>query len=248
MDCNKQITMRVQWIKQVLKNTGCTGVVLGNSGGKDSALVAMLCKMATDNVLGVLMPCESKRNYGEDTDSALELAQAIKMKSITVDLTPAKQALRQALSGQVKDELPFTNINPRLRMITLYAIAQQNNCLVAGTGNLSERTMGYFTKHGDGGCDFNPIGDLTVSEVYQLLDYLNAPKSITQKPPSAGLWDGQTDEGDMGVSYNDIDNYLKGGSVLDSARQKIQSAYNKTHHKRSMPLIFNQAEFDKSNK
>lgn len=238
MDVKTQIGNRVKWIKAVLTDAGADGVVLGNSGGKDSALVAMLCKMATENVIGVIMPCESSRNYGEDTDSAMELANQIGLKTINVDLTPAKKELAKALNETVKGKMPLANINPRLRMATLYAIAQENNCLVAGTGNLSERTMGYFTKHGDGACDFNPIGDLTATEVFKLLRYLKAPSSVVDKAPSAGLWEGQTDEKDMGVTYGEIDAYIKGEHVPPNARQIISRANLATRHKRRMPLIF----------
>lgn len=240
MDIKAQIDKRVKWIKAILSDAGASGVVLGNSGGKDSALVAMLCKKACDKVIGVIMPCESRRNYEEDNSAALELAQVAFLQTITVDLTPTKKQLCASIGENVKGKMALANINPRLRMTVLYSIAQENNCLVAGTGNLSERTMGYFTKFGDGACDFNPIGDLTATEVFMILRYLNAPSSIVDKPPSAALWEGQTDEDDMGVTYQELDAYIKGEQVSPQVKQKIYKANMATSHKRRLPLIFSE--------
>jgi NAD+ synthase len=119
----------------------------------------------------------------------------------------------------VKDA-PLHNIAPRLRMAVLYSIAQSKNCLVAGTGNKSEATVGYFTKWGDGAYDFNVIADLTVTEIYEFLRYLNAPDQIIEKAPSAGLFDGQTDEGEMGIKYADIDRYILDGGGEEEVSKK----------------------------
>ncbi|MBR7110765.1 MAG: NAD(+) synthase, partial [Clostridia bacterium] len=121
---------------------------------------------------------------------------------------------------------------------TLYAIGASENLLVAGTGNRSETYLGYFTKHGDGGCDFNPISDLTVKEVYEFLEYLNAPEAVRTKAPSAALFDGQTDEQEMGLTYNAIDTYLLEGKAIDADREKIERMHARSEHKRRMPTKY----------
>ena len=246
MDVKQTIQDRVNWIKQLLKETGAKGIIYGNSGGKDCTLVAALCKMATDNVLGVIMPCESKRNYGSDKDDAVIAGEKFQIPQIVVDLTETKQALMSAIGDNIKEgvvseyaeKMAPANANPRLRMTVLYSLGQAKGYLVAGTGNLCEMTMGYFTKWGDGACDFNPIADLTVPEVYALLRELDAPKSIIDKEPSAGLYEGQTDEKDMDVTYAEITAYCRGGEVDEAQKQKIERAYRTTAHKRSMPRYF----------
>ncbi|NLT19070.1 MAG: NAD(+) synthase [Clostridiales bacterium] len=240
MDINREIDLRVAWIRKIIKDANAKGVVLGMSGGKDCALVGILCKKACENVTGIIMPCDSKRNYLEDRDDARLLNEKFGIKTLEIDLTPVKQVFRDrlfSLSENQKD-IAYENINPRLRMITLYNYAQREGYLVAGTGNLSERTMGYFTKWGDGAYDFNPIGDMTVSEVYEMLRFLDCPEQIIQKAPSAGLFDGQTDEGDMGITYKEIDKYIREGKAEKKVKDKIECAFLKTAHKRDMGRIF----------
>ena len=127
------------------------------------------------------------------------------------------------------------NVAPRLRMATLYAVAQTRGALVAGTGNRSERYLGYFTKWGDGACDVNPIADLTVREVYKLLRYLHAPEPIINKQPSAGLFEGQTDEAEMGVRYDEVDEALLCGAPMPEKAQRMHAA---SAHKLRMPLAY----------
>ena len=123
-------------------------------------------------------------------------------------------------------------------MTTLYTYAAANSMLVAGTGNRSERYMGYFTKWGDGGFDFNPISDLTVGEVYEFLEFLGAPRSIIEKAPSAGLFEGQTDEKEMGVTYAAVDKYILTGEADEKDRKIIERYYNVSRHKRRLPSVF----------
>ena len=224
---------RVAFIRERLADSGCKGIVFGNSGGKDSALVGILCKKACSNTVGVLMPCATKQNYGRDTDDALMLAAQFDIESRTVDLTAVREAHVAALGKAVElTDAAVSNIAPRLRMTTLYAIAHAENRLVAGTGNKSEIYMGYFTKWGDGSADFNPIADLTVTEIFEFLDYLEAPVSIRSKAPSAGLFEGQTDEAEMGVSYAAIDRYLAGGQVMEAELAVIERFHQISEHKR----------------
>ena len=213
---------RVAFIKSVLCESGLKGIVYGNSGGKDSALVGILCKAACDNTVGIILPCTSKRNYDEDAADAKVVAEKYNIETRTVDLTPVKEAELKALDGvAVMNAAALANIAPRLRMLTLYAIAAAENRLVAGTGNKSEAYVGYFTKWGDGAHDFNPIADLTVTEIYEFLHYLDAPKCVIEKAPSAALFDGQTDETEMGVTYGELDAYLS-GKAIEEEKKKIK--------------------------
>ncbi len=225
---------RVEFIKNILRESGAKGIVYGNSGGKDSALVGILCKAACDNTLGIIMPCASKRNYLQDTEDAMLVSEKFGIEIRTADLSPVKDAISESLEN-VTDitHAAAANIAPRLRMTVLYTVAASENRLVAGTGNRSEAYMGYFTKWGDGACDFNPIADLTVTEIFEFLRYLNAPERIIEKAPSAGLFDGQTDESEMGVSYAAIDKYLSGGEVSEKEKNIIESYHRKSEHKRS---------------
>ena len=230
---------RVAFIREIMGEAGAAGIVYGNSGGKDCTLVGILCKLATDNVLSVMMPCGSKRNYGQDIDDAQQAANQYNIATVTADLTAARDTLLASVqaAGDVNGTA-ISNMAPRLRMITLYALAQSSNYLVAGTGNRSERHMGYFTKWGDGACDFNPIGDLTVREVYAFLRYLEAPASIIDKAPSAGLFEGQTDEQDMGISYEAIDRYLLEGEAEPADLMVIERYHTVSGHKRRPTPIY----------
>ena len=230
----KEFENRVSFIRDIIAESGAAGIVYGNSGGKDSALVGILCKAACDNTIGIIMPCASKRNYDRDTADGLTVAKQYQIETRTVDLTPARETAVQQISAAADlNSAALTNLAPRLRMLTLYAVAASENRLVAGTGNRSEAYVGYFTKWGDGAHDFNPISDLTVTEIYEFLRWLNAPACIIEKVPSAGLFDGQTDEQEMGITYKELDAYLFGETVSDAAKQTIQRMHDKSEHKRA---------------
>ena len=230
---------RVAFIKSVLCESGAKGIVYGNSGGKDSALVGILCKAACDNTVGIILPCTSKRNYDKDTDDAKEVAARYNIEIRTVDLTPVKEAELKALDGVATlNAAALSNIAPRLRMLTLYAVAAAENRLVAGTGNRSEAYVGYFTKWGDGAHDFNPIADLTVTEIYEFLRYLDAPKCVIEKAPSAALFDGQTDETEMGVTYAELDIYLSGSGISEEKKTIIERLHNASEHKRKEIAVY----------
>lgn len=232
-DYKNEFEKRVEFIKQVLKESKCEGIVYGNSGGKDCALVSILCKAACENTVGIILPCISKRNYESDTIDALKVAKQFNIETKTLDLTAVKEAFLQELNKITSpNNAALNNIAPRLRMLSLYSYAASNNMLVAGTGNRSEVYVGYFTKWGDGGHDFNPIYDLTVTEVYEFLRYLNAPEEIINKKPSAGLFEGQTDEAEMGIQYADIDNYLLYNKGDKKTIEKIEKMHKATNHKR----------------
>ncbi len=238
-DYKLETEKRVAFIRERLAESHAEGIVYGNSGGKDCTLVGILCKLACDNTIGVRMPCQSKRNFGEDFDDAADAAVQFGIETRTVDISAVKSAMTDVLSEVTTlNNQATTNINPRLRMTVVYAIGAAENRLVAGTGNRSEIYMGYFTKWGDGGCDFNPIADLTVGEVYEYLDYFNAPENIRKKAPSAGLFEGQTDEADMGVTYAAIDKYITTGEVTEHDKAIIDRYHSRSHHKRAMPKYY----------
>lgn len=230
----QEFDRRVSFIRQAVDEAGAKGIIFGNSGGKDSALVGILCKAACENTQGIIMPCSSQRNFGSDMEDGRALADQFGIPTRVVDLTAQKElAVKNLQEVTSLSDAAVSNIAPRLRMITLYAIGASENCLVAGTGNRSERHMGYFTKWGDGACDFNPIADLCATEIFEFLRYLKAPANIIEKAPSAGLFEGQTDEADMGVTYAAIDRYLKEGNASPEDLAIIERYHRFSQHKRS---------------
>ncbi|MBE6998523.1 MAG: NAD(+) synthase [Ruminococcaceae bacterium] len=244
-DYQKEFDARVAFIRALVADAHVSGIVFGNSGGKDCALVGILCKAACDDTVGVLMPCASGRNFGSDTDDALAVSAQFGIEARRIDLTAARQAMLDALPAVTEmTDAAIANIAPRLRMTTLYAIAGSENRLVAGTGNRSERYMGYFTKWGDGACDFNPIADLTVTEVYEFLEFLRAPRCIIDKAPSAGLFEGQTDEQEMGVTYAAVDEYILHGTGSEQDRAVIERYHARAGHKLRLPPVFDESVSD----
>jgi NAD+ synthase len=238
-DYANETRRRVEFIRGVLEEAGAQGIVYGNSGGKDSALAGILCKLACEDTVGLILPCGSKRNYGEDRADAEAVAQQFGIEARMISLTCVKEALAGALGEHTQlSDSALANMAPRLRMAALYAVAASENRLVAGTGNRSERYMGYFTKWGDAACDFNPIADLTVTEIYEFLRYLGAPERILSKAPSAGLFDGQTDEDEMGVTYKSIDEFLRTGAASGRDRAVIDKFHKFSEHKRKMPVAY----------
>ncbi len=232
-DYKEEFEQRVAYIRGLVETSHSKGIVFGNSGGKDSALVGILCKAACDNTLGIIMPCASKRNFGLDKDDGNAVAEQFHIETRVIDLTEVRQKeLDQLATITEMTDLAIANIAPRLRMTTLYAVAAAEGRLVAGTGNASEAYMGYFTKWGDGAHDFNPISDLTATEIFEFLEYLNAPRCIIEKAPSAGLFDGQTDEQEMGVTYAAIDRYLMTGEAEEHDREIIERFHARSEHKR----------------
>jgi NAD+ synthase len=229
---------RVAFIQKQLAKAGADGIVYGNSGGKDSALVGILCKKACEETIGIQMPI-SARNFDQDIRDGKEVADKFGITTRVVSLADVKERFIGTLSPiTALSDMAKANMSARLRMITLYAVAASENRLVAGTGNRSEAYMGYFTKWGDGAHDFNPIADLTVTEIYDFLRYLGAPASVIEKAPSAALFDGQTDEDEMGITYARIDDYLLNGKASPEDTLKIESFHAKSEHKRTLPAAY----------
>jgi len=226
------------WIKEQIEGAGARGAVIGLSGGVDSSVTAVLCKRVTD-VLGLIMPIHSDPL---DEEYASLLASKFDIPVRRVDLSPVYDALVKALPDPTG--LPIANIKPRLRMATLYYFANKENRLVVGTGNRSEIMMGYFTKYGDGGVDILPLGGLLKRQVRELARELGIPPRIIAKPPSAGLWAGQTDEGELGITYDELDQILTAlelGESLDfdpKLVDRVKRQILQTKHKRVPIPIF----------
>ena len=250
-------TRIARWMQAQVEAAGCRGIVVGLSGGIDSAVVAGLAETATPgHVVGVILPCHSDPR---DESDALAAAEHFNIPTIRIDLTQAYDRLlldvRTAIAHlpetqppvlvheevDPKARVPVANIKPRLRMTSLYFVANSLNYLVAGTGNRTELAIGYFTKYGDGGVDILPIGNLLKSEVRALARDLRIPEPIIEKPPTAGLWQGQTDESEMGFTYAELEWYLKDGSaaVAPALAARIERMARGSEHKRALPPVFN---------
>jgi NAD+ synthase len=237
MNKSKQIA---SWIKKQLKLSRAKGIVVGLSGGIDSAVVAVLSKLsAGNNLIGVIMPCN---NPPIDKRLARRLAKKFNIKTKAIDLKPIYDVLRKAYPSST--DMVKANLKARIRMSILYYIANTHGYLVAGTGNKSELMIGYFTKYGDGGCDILPIGGLLKTEVRRLAKELKIPSEIINRPPTAGLWDGQTDESEIGMSYEYLDECLaaieakKHKDMKSKHIRRVRQLIENTHHKRQKIPIF----------
>ena len=229
----------ISWIRDRVSSSGCKGVVVGMSGGLDSSVLAVLCHRAfPQSMLGVLMPCYSNQ---EDTEHAHAVATKFSIPTKTVVLDTVFDTLLKTLPGNKVDltvnRIAKANLKVRLRMLTLYYFANRLGYMVAGSGNRSELSVGYFTKYGDGGADILPLGNLVKGQVKELAGFLGIPQQIIDKPPSAGLWEGQTDEGELGLSYEELDRYLLSGEASAELRAKIESMIAASDHKRQPPPV-----------
>ena len=230
----------VVWIKQRVKEAKAKGIILGLSGGIDSSVVAALAKEAVgrNNVLGLYMPIHSQP---QDLADAQLVAKKLGIKTKKIDLAKVYNSLISILP--VGSSLAKANLKPRLRMLTLYYFANSLNYLVCGTGNKSELMVGYFTKYGDGGVDILPIANLLKKQVRILAKELGIPEKVITKPPTAGLWQGQTDEKEMGITYNELDGILerlenKKKQVSSKEKvNKVKKMIEGSRHKRALSKI-----------
>ena len=228
------------WFREVVNQAKARGVVIGLSGGIDSSVVACLAKKALgEKVLGVIMPCYSS---AIDEDYARLIAKKLNIKIERVSLNSIYDNILGVLPGGEK--MALANLKPRLRMLILYYFANNLNYLVAGTGNKSEVLIGYFTKYGDGGCDILPLGDSLKTEVRELARELKIPNEIIERTPSAGLWENQTDEGEIGITYEELDGIIMAiesdqkSSISPGALARVEELMRESVHKRSPALVF----------
>ncbi|MDI6840271.1 MAG: NAD+ synthase [bacterium] len=243
----KELTAKIsKWIKDCVDEGGADGVVLGLSGGVDSSVVAVLSKFALGEcVLGLIMPCYSEMSDEED---AMLVAKKFDIRTERVVLDSIYDRLIEIIPqtgrSSVKDKVCLANLKARLRMVTLYYFANKLNYLVAGCGNKSELITGYFTKYGDGGVDILPLGGLLKTEVIELAKELKIQDKIILKPPSAGLWQGQTDEVELGISYTELDKAIlaietgKEMGVDSRIISKVKKLIQSSEHKRLPIPIF----------
>jgi len=244
-----------EWIRERVKEAGAKGVVFGMSGGLDSSVTAVLCKKAfPDTTLGLIMPCFSSK---EDVEHAKMVAKKFEIETKEIDISSIFKFFLNALEEQEYDrnvneeiDIAVANLKPRIRMICLYYFANKLNYLVVGTGNKSELSVGYFTKYGDGAVDILPLGDLLKTEERKLAEELDIPKEIIKKVPSAGLWEGQTDESEIGMSYDVLDRILlameSGGfSGCDPELvEKVKQMTEASSHKRERIAVFKKFSYD----
>lgn len=233
MDTKREVEHIVTWLQKKVKEAGAKGVVFGLSGGVDSAVVAALAKRAFgENALGLIMPIDSDP---QDEEDGRLLAEAIGLTVEKVDLGPSFHGLIQA-SFSSENTMARSNIKPRLRMTTLYYYGQDRGYLVCGCSNASEFYTGYYTKYGDSGADLLPIAAYLKDEVYELAKELGVPERILEKKPTAGLFQGQTDEKEMGFSYEELNAYIRTGEESANS-EKIKKMHKNSQHKREFPPI-----------
>ena len=254
------------WLRFQMEQVGASRLVLGLSGGIDSAVVCALSTMAAgpSRVIAAIMPIHSRP---EDMRDAELVASAFEVVPRVIELVPAHDALIAAMPGDdaagledanvdparqtTRRQLALANVKPRLRMTSLYYLANRYNGLVAGTGNKTELAIGYFTKYGDGGVDVLPLGDLNKSAVRGLARALGVPKAVISKAPSAGLWEGQTDEAEIGVTYDELDRTLASLAgeeskepILPDTMDRVSALVAASEHKRRAIPMFRRDTVD----
>ncbi len=243
---DQEVERIVTFITKIIQDSKAEGVVLGLSGGIDSALTGALCVRALgkSRVFALLLPIHSPET---DLEDAKLITNHLGIKYEIIDLTQSFDILLSTLSpSQKPKDLAKANLKPRLRMIALYYHANKMNYLVAGTGNRSEKEIGYFTKYGDGAADFLPVLHLYKKQVWEMARYLKLPKKIIERKPSAGLWEGQTTEGEITqqlgfpITYDKLDEMLEhiATNTFDKADTNYQSLLKlreKNKHKSQLP-------------
>lgn len=247
IDADAEIRKRVDFLKEYVLNAGVDGLLIAISGGIDSAVVTGLCKQATDELtaekgreyktVGVFQP------YGKQEDIADSYAVAE-----AFNLTYRMETNIEEAVGEIALEAEYGlksigvhrhlsragkgNVKARTRMVVQYALAFELNLLVVGTDHASEAITGFYTKYGDGAVDITPLSTLNKRQVRELASKLGVPQSVLDKAPTAGLWEGQTDEQELGITYDDNSNYLEGKAIAPEAQAKLEKQYLKTEHKR----------------
>ena len=233
MKLEEYLEVIYEFLRDYLKKSHTDGYVIGVSGGVDSSVVAAILKNAVgkERVHGILIPINSNP---ADLEDGLTLCKDIDLDYTIIDGSASFQAMMDEFN---RNDLPLDkgtagNYKARMRMAILYAYAQKHNMLVVGTDNKDESYIGYFTKYGDGGVDILPIVHLTKGEIRKIGQMLGIRKALVQRIPSAGLFQGQSDEAELGFSYDECDDYLLGKPVRQEAIDRIEAWHKKTQHKR----------------
>ncbi len=246
----KEVSIIIKdFVKTYVQNSGAKSVVIGLSGGVDSAVIAILCKksLGKKNIKCLFLPDESTPDL--DIKHNDLIVKNFDLQCYKKDITNVVKEITK--NSIIKpDKYAIANIKARARMILLFEYANMTNSLVCGASNKSEMLVGYFTKYGDGGVDIMPLGDLYKTQVLELAKYLEIPKQVISKPPTAGLWHGQTDEGDLKLSYDQLDKILAGlekkidlneiSRIVDVKKSEVLRIKNmriKSQHKRRAALI-----------
>jgi NAD+ synthase len=248
IDPAAEVTRRVDFLIDYLRATSAKGLVLGISGGQDSSLAGRLCQLAVEKMaaegtpatfIAVRLPYAVQH---DEDDAQLALDFIRPARTITFNVRSAVDAVEDEyadVAGKQLTDFHKGNVKARTRMIAQYAIAGEEGCLVVGTDHAAEAVTGFFTKFGDGGADLLPLTGLTKGQGREILVHLGAPDRLHQKPPTADLLDrkpGQTDEADLGLEYEDIDDYLEGKTVPDEIAASIEARFLATRHKRTTPV------------
>lgn len=237
----------VNWLKNEFTKTGAKGAVVGMSGGIDCCVTARLLNLADIPTTVVMMPYGNSMELSDDRRHAMVFINKFGINDSEINITQAVDELvrvanmgsyildkSEGSSKTIKVNLTkeaISNIKPRVRMTSLYTLGQSMGCLVVGTGNLSERMLGYFTKWGDGACDINPIGNLTKTQVRILAKHIGIPQEIIDKAPSANLFEGQTDEDELGMTYYDIDRYILTREGSNEVVERFNNINKRIQHK-----------------
>ena len=242
MDLRSYLKEIEKFLKDYLETNKCEKYILGVSGGVDSSLCAAILKSAVgrERVHCLIMPINSSR---EDTEDGLTLVKDLDLPYDVIDASEAFEAYQKEFvkNGLEFDRSTLGNLKARMRMSILYAVAQKERGLVVGTDNADERCVGYFTKYGDGACDILPIAHLVKAEVVEAAKLYGVREHLAERVPTAGLFEGQTDEKEMGVSYAHLDAYVLGKEVPEEAKNRIQYLERISEHKRNpipMPKPF----------
>jgi len=246
LDYNQIIYEIQKWIRDYVDSAKVEGIVIGISGGIDSAVTSSLCvnTLGKENIIGLGLPCSS---IPQDLKDAEKMAEILGIKFIQIELTSVYDEFIKVTEPLFEsNQMAIANLKPRLRMMAIYFVGQSlGKFLVAGTSNRTELAIGYFTKYGDGGVDFEPIGGLYKCEVREIARLLNVPEDIIKKPPSAGLWEGQTDEGEIGITYDVLDEIIfrmDNNFDLDDLNKddikRVKGMMKSAQHKNEMPPFF----------
>ncbi|MHB8928538.1 MAG: NAD(+) synthase [Bacillota bacterium] len=239
----ERVAKLVEWLRARVAEAGAKGCICNLSGGLDSAVVVGLCKRAfPEACMALILPCHSRPADREDAEL---VARAFDVPTETRDLSPVFDRFLETLGPAGGPEpargsaeaVARANIKARLRMTTIYYEANRRGYLVIGTGNRSELAIGYFTKYGDGGVDVLPLGGLVKAEVREIAQELGVPARVIEKAPTAGLWPGQTDEGEIGLTYAELDRFLLTGEAPPDVAAKIRGRMARSEHKRRLPPI-----------